>query len=174
MDGRIDPKQAALILGSARSEGDTALLAEQIQAQTHWPVVDLLQYRITPYNYEHQYPNDDFLALVKSLLTYPVWVMATPVYWYTMSSVMKVFFDRITDLLKIEKDLGRSLRGKNLAVITSSNGDHLGAQFFLPFQETARYLGMTFLAGQHTLPNQNNQELLASFIQQINVHANLA
>jgi multimeric flavodoxin WrbA len=44
--------------------------------------------------------------------------MVTPVYWYTMSGIMKVFFDRFSDLLRIEKDLGRKLRGKSMAVIS--------------------------------------------------------
>ncbi|MCP4458779.1 MAG: NAD(P)H-dependent oxidoreductase [Cytophagales bacterium] len=38
--------------------------------------------------------------------------MATPVYWYSMSGIMKVFLDRIYDVLTIEKELGRKLHGK--------------------------------------------------------------
>ena len=34
-------------------------------------------------------------------------IFVTPVYWYAMSGRMKVFFDRWTDLLKIDKDTGR-------------------------------------------------------------------
>ncbi len=43
---------------------------------------------------------------------YDVLIFATPVYWYSMSGIMKVFFDRITDLLTIKKDIGRKLKGK--------------------------------------------------------------
>ena len=78
-------------------------------------------------------------------------ILATPVYWYSMSGRMKVFLDRFTDLLKVEKELGRHLRGKSLAVFTTSNGDNLGVDFWHPFVKTANYLGMQYLANAHFL-----------------------
>jgi hypothetical protein len=62
---------------------------------------------------------------------------------------MKVFFDRITDLLTIEKDLGRQLRGKSMATLSCSVGNHLGDLFWLPFSETAKYLGMNYIGNLH-------------------------
>lgn len=60
--------------------------------------------------------NDDYLNLMKQILEkYETLILATPVYWYSMSGIMKVFFDRLTDLLTIEKELGRKLRGKKIA-----------------------------------------------------------
>ena len=58
---------------------------------------------------------------------------------------MKVFFDRITDLLTIEKELGRTLLRKKMAVICCSNGENLGEHFWLPFSETAKFLGMEYV-----------------------------
>ena len=49
---------------------------------------------------------------------YDTIIFATPVYWYSMSGILKVFIDRITDLLTIEKELGRKLRGKKMAVVS--------------------------------------------------------
>ena len=77
---------------------------------------------------------------------------------------MKVFFDRITDLLTIEKNLGRQLRGKRMAVISTSNGSHLGDQFWLPFSASAQYLGMEFLGGLHTLRG-GDEETIKKFIE---------
>lgn len=46
-------------------------------------------------------------------------ILATPVYWYSMSALMKTFIDRWGDLLDIRKDIGRRLTNKELYIITS-------------------------------------------------------
>lgn len=140
-----------IILGSSRKDGDTAKLARVLQEKSNWDSIDLNAYEISYYDYEHQNANDDYLPLMREIIAhYDTLVFATPVYWYSMSGIMKVFFDRLTDLLTIEKDLGRSLRGKYMAAISCSGGNHLGEQFWLPFAETANYLGMDFIQGTHT------------------------
>lgn len=140
-----------IILGSSRKEGNTAQVARFIQEKTAWDLIDLNAYEFSYYDYEHKNASDDFLPLMNSIITnYDTFIFATPVYWYSMSGVMKVFFDRLTDLMTIEKDLGRKLRGKSMAAISSSGGNHLGDQFWLPFSESANYLGMRFIQGIHT------------------------
>jgi hypothetical protein len=81
-----------------------------------------------------------------------------------MSGIMKVFFDRITDLLTIEKELGRKLQGKNMAAISCSIGNNLGATFWLPFSETAKYLGMEYLGNIHIISGKENEMRLRKFI----------
>ena len=73
-----------------------------------------------------------------------------------MSGIMKVFFDRLSDLITIEKELGRKLRGKNMAVFSVSNGNNLGENFWLPFKHTADYLGMNYLGNLHTYSDKDN------------------
>ena len=157
------PSNGVIILGSARSDGNTAAIAQQLSADLQWPIFNLLDYQIEPYSYQHDYTNEDFQHLIEELHNYETWVFATPVYWYAMSSTMKVFLDRFTDLLKIHKDLGRQLRGKNMAVITSSNGGNLGDDFFIPFRASAEYLGMNYLAEGHTLQGVDNGATLEGF-----------
>jgi len=84
-----------------------------------------------------------------------------------MSGIMKVFLDRLTDLLIIEKELGKKLRGKNMAVISSSNGGNLGDAFWLPFTATANYLEMEYLGNIHTIAGEKNVAVLERFINQI-------
>ena len=84
-----------------------------------------------------------------------------------MSGIMKVFFDRITDLITIEKDLGRKLRGKYMAVITTSDGNNLGENFWLPFKHTAEYLGINYVTNLHTSSQQLNIEELNEFMHSI-------
>lgn len=157
--------KTVIILGSSRKNGDTAEVVKQLVPKANWDVVDLNDYKIGYYDYEHKNSNDDFLPLMKSLIgQYDTFIFATPVYWYAMSGIMKVFFDRITDLLEIEKDLGRKLRGKNMAAISCSVGNNLGDAFWLPFSETAGYLGMNYLGNVHVIAEEENNQELEEFI----------
>lgn len=141
-----------VILGSARSEGDTSKVVDALILKSDCDVIDLNDYKFSYYDYNHKNRNDDFIPLVKSAVEkYDMIIFATPVYWYSMSAVMKVFFDRLSDLITIEKELGRKLRGKNMAALSCSVGGNLGEAFWLPFRHTAEYLGMNFLGSFHNV-----------------------
>ena len=160
--------RSVIILGSSRSDGDAKTVVNSMRKIVNWDLVDLNDYDFSYFDYLHLNRDDDFIDLMKHLLSnYDTLIFATPVYWYSMSGIMKVFFDRITDLLTIEKDLGRKLRGKNMAVISCSNGSNLGDSFWLPFKESARYLGMTYLAETHIITGSNFDAVLKNFIQQV-------
>lgn len=157
-----------IILGSARNDGDAGALALKLNDLAGWDIIDLNAYRMGHYRYDGVYTDDDFLALAKKVISaYDTFIFVTPVYWYAMSGIMKVFFDRLTDLITIEKDWGRKLRGKSMAVATCSNGDNLGESFWLPFSETAKYLNIAYLANIHTIVNQDDDMALKSFIETI-------
>ena len=157
-----------LIVGSSRSDGETSILTNELTKESNWDLIDLNDYNFSYFDYEHENRDDDYLTLMAELIKkYDTLIFATPVYWYSMSGIMKVFVDRITDLLTIKKDLGRQLRGKKMAVISCSNGNNLGENFWLPFSETAHYLGMEYLGNVHTISGQNNEEKIAEFIKLI-------
>lgn len=139
-----------IIVGSSRSNGNTSKIATKISSQINADIIDLRQYAISYYDYESTNIVDDFLPLIKSILEkYDTLIFATPVYWYAMSGIMKVFFDRFSDLIRIEKELGRKLRGKNMFVISNSDDDKLNYDFHLPFRLSAKYLGMNYLGEKH-------------------------
>ncbi|MCR9717732.1 NAD(P)H-dependent oxidoreductase [Vibrio parahaemolyticus] len=71
-------------------------------------------------------------------------VFASPVYWYSMSAQLKVFFDRLSDLLTIEKELGRKLKGKSISVLSTGYNLDLPACFVQPFELTASYMQLEF------------------------------
>ena len=66
-----------------------------------------------------------------------------------MSGLLKDFFDRMSDLLHYKKELGRKLRGKNMAMISNSGENDLRIGFEMPFVESAKYLGMNYLGNTH-------------------------
>ena len=146
------PMKTIIILGTSRNDGDTSKVISTLQEISKWDLIDLNHYRFSYYDYAHENAGDDFIPLMRNIITnYDTLVFATPVYWYSMSGIMKVFFDRLADLLEIEKDLGRKLRGKNMAVLSCSIGNNLGESFWLPFVETAKYLGMKYRGNVHTV-----------------------
>ena len=134
-----------IILGSSRSNGATYKAIKNIIADhPETPIIDLNAYNISPYDYEHSNKNDDFLLLMERIVGHNPIVLATPVYWYTMSAQMKTFIDRFSDLLAIAKDTGRKLRGKSVYVINTFS-ESIPEGFEAAFSQTCDYLGMKYL-----------------------------
>ena len=132
-------------MGSARKQSDTENLLRIILADTAYTRLDLLDYKITPYAYDGNYPKDDeFLKVVTALLQHDTVIWATPVYWYTMSGLLKTYFDRLTDSITIKKELGRKLKGKNTYLVAVGADAELPDGFIVPFKATAAYLDMHF------------------------------
>lgn len=137
-----------IINGSHQLNGNTSRLIQQLFPNTS--SLNLLDYNIEIYNYNETYSDcDQFISIIEEIIQYEEIIFATPVYWYAMSSLMKIFFDRITDLLHSNNQLGYQLKNKNIQVVTSSNGNHLDEIFFEPFKETCKYLEMHFIKGSH-------------------------
>lgn len=140
-----------IIQGSSRSEGDTHKVVLKLQELTQFDVIDLKRKEIGHYDYEFNNRDDDFIDLFKNIVNkYSTIIFVTPIYWYSMSGLMKVFFDRISDFLKLEKDYGRRLRGMHMASVSSSNDDRFYDGFDMPFKNSAAYLGMDYLGHLHT------------------------
>lgn len=145
-------KNQVIIVGSSRKKGNTVFIAEAVAQQLGAEVINLSDYNFSYYDYESNNKNDDFLPLMKEIIQkYDTIIFATPIYWYSMSGIMKVFFDRLSDLIRIEKDLGRKLKGKRMAVISNSHDfeNELDYNFYIPFQKSAEYLGMQYLGNKH-------------------------
>ena len=140
-----------ILLGSARSDGNTAKAAATLAQQLDARVVDLLDYQLSPYRYTADYPTDDqFIHLIETwVLSHDHIVLASPVYWYTMSAQLKVFLDRFSNLLTTHKALGRQLRGKQLSVLSCANDEQINVSFYDAFQRTAAYLGMKYSGAWH-------------------------
>lgn len=150
--------QTVIIQGSSRTDGDTSFFSDEL---THHIAADLIQlksYSIGHYDYNHQNVDDGFLSLIRDLIeTYNTWIFASPVYWYSMSGHMKVFLDRISDLLhEPHKDLGRQLRNKKMAVISVSNADDKPESFYDAFKMSAAYLGMDYLCQTHVYRTESD------------------
>ncbi len=155
-----------IIMGSARSTGQTRTAIETIIGDANIPIVDLHSLNISPFDYEHKNEYDDYIPLMERVTgENDLIILATPVYWYSMSTTMKIFIDRVSDLLSIRKDVGRKLRGKKIFVIASF-GTSLPRGFEDPFSQTCEYLGMEY-RGCSFIYHGNDQDLLQGNKEQI-------
>lgn len=152
-----------IIFGSSRSFGNTRKMVNEVKEQNIIDLVDLNTLNITPYDYEHRNQNDDFIPLIERIITYDIIIIATPVYWYSMSTQVKIFLDRFADLLEIRKDLGRRLKRKKLFVLASFKSSYpIG--FEATFEQLCDYLGMEYLGTSFIYSGTENLEFLKNNI----------
>jgi multimeric flavodoxin WrbA len=142
--------KTVIIQASSKSKGDTNTIVNFLNTDNQFDFIDLKTKDIGPFEYDFKNADDDFIGLMEKMIeNYDTIIFATPVYWYSMSATLKLFFDRLSDLLHYKKELGRKLRGKNMAMLSCSNTNDLRDGFTMPFVESAKYLGMNYLGDVH-------------------------
>jgi len=109
-------------------------------------VAGLSEKEISPYDYEHKNRSDAFEPLMERILLHDQIIFASPVYWYAVSAQMKVFLDRISDLLDLPELLehSRQLRNKCAYVPCTSIYEEVLEPFIGAFRDTFDYLGVRF------------------------------
>ncbi|WP_266205660.1 flavodoxin family protein [Pontibacter kalidii] len=134
-----------VILASARRNSDTQLLACKLLAEQKYELINLLDFRVSPYTYAGKYETEDqFIGIARQLLQHEQVIFATPVYWYSMSGLLKNFFDRLTDLVTTQKELGRKMAGKKVHLLAVGSDEELPTGFEEPFRLTAAYFNMHY------------------------------
>jgi len=161
---------AITLFSSSRRNGNTGTLINLVAHKIGMEVIDLDKANISPFDYEHKNKGDDFLPLMEKVLTYDHIVFASPVYWYAVSPAMKIFLDRLSDLLTFPDllDMGRELRGKNGYIVSTSTHHELSSTFLDAFVKTFDYLGMSYGGFLHMdctegFNFEKNQDEIVSF-----------
>lgn len=131
------------IFGSSSSQGKTRDFIDEAIKGRDIELIDLKKLDISHFDYEHKNKNDDFINIIEKILEVDHIILVTPVYWYTMSSYMKVFLDRITDLIIFYPEKYNKLKGKRLSVVTTF-GSSKPEGFEYPFSQTCNYIGMDY------------------------------
>lgn len=154
-------KTVTTFFGSARLNGKTGWLLDQVTASFNKHKdndmairnIDLYDYKISPLsrsfieNKSEAPLDDDMKELIPMILTSKVILLATPIYWFTVSGIMKNFLDRWYDFSDERAKL--NLDGKGLAVLTA----HANPSSTMPFpvykmmEEGANFLNMVYLGG---------------------------
>lgn len=137
---------AIALFSSSRRHGNTGQLIDHIAGELAIEVVDLATLNMSSYDYEHRNRNDDFEPLMRRLLKFEQLIFASPVYWYSVPSAMKLFLDRLSDYLELPDllDEGRRLRGKQAYIVCTSICAKPPASFIHTFVDTFEYLGMHY------------------------------
>jgi len=129
-----DLKKVLVLLGSPRKKGNSALLAEKIArgAKSKGAEIEMIRLhdlRIAPCKscYACQEPGskgcsikDDMQKIYHSMLEAEAWVIASPVYWFTMSAQTKLWMDRCLAFPAYGKD---PFNGKKIAIAMSYGGE---------------------------------------------------
>jgi len=134
-----------VILGSSRYESNTLASVDKIFGEGNYQSIKLLDYNVSPYNHTGQYPKkDQFMDIFEQMIHHDRIIFATPVYFYTMSGLMKSFIDRLYDFMTIYTELFPRLKDKKLFVVASGSEHDLPVGFEIPFEKTAEFFKMTY------------------------------
>jgi len=130
MTKKKNGKKVLVLLGSPRKNGNSAILADKIAkgAKSAGAKVETLfihGMEISPCNscYACQKPNnkgcsikDDMQIIYRKLREADAWVIASPVYWFTVSAQTKLWMDRCFALLP---DSAEVFANKRIAIAMS-------------------------------------------------------
>lgn len=143
--------KAIAVFASARRNGNTGKFIDLIANKLDIQIIDLLEKNISPYDYDHNNINDDFIPVMNQLLAHDKIIFVTPVYWYGPCAQMKTFIDRTSDFLDVDelRNIGRSLRNKTAYIVCTSISDDADSSFINSFRNTFDYLGMNYAGYVH-------------------------
>ena len=181
MTKKIDSKKILVLLGSPRKKGNSTTLAEKIikGAEAAGATVEKIYLHgqnIAPCQacYACRKPDskgcaidDDMQPIYQKLIEADAWVIASPVYWFTMSAQTKLFMDRCFSLFNNQKE---ALAGKRIAIAMSygdSDPFNSGCVNALrTFQDAFAYVGANIVGmiyGSADKPGEikSNQALMA-------------
>ena len=65
---RLEKMKTVIIIGSSRKGGDTTRIVDRFLGKSNWDLIDLNDYEIGYYDYEHNNRDDDYLPLMKELI----------------------------------------------------------------------------------------------------------
>ncbi len=130
MENKAETKQVLVILGSPRRKGNSSILAARISrgaksAGAEVETLFLQDLEISPCRgcdtcQKHDSKGcaikDDMQKIYSKLIKADVWVIASPVYWFTMSAQTKIFMDRCYALPAYTKN---PFAGKRIAIAMS-------------------------------------------------------
>ncbi len=125
-----ESRKVLVLLGSPRKKGNSAILAGQIimgaeSAGAEVETIFLHEKKIAPCQscYACQKKDskgcaidDDMQPIFQKLINTDSWVIASPVYWFTMSAQTKLFMDRCFALSAYQKN---PFAGKRIAIAMS-------------------------------------------------------
>ncbi len=168
-----------IVKGSPRREGNSAVLAEQVAEGARSAGARVESFYLHHMDiracdacdacqsepYRGCIVEDDMQVLYPKLLEADAIVIASPVYWFTVSAQTKLFMDRCYALVDKE---GYALRGKKIGIVmTYGDADPFASgavNAFRTFQDGFRYVGAPiagFVYGSASAPGEIRSDTAA-------------
>lgn len=144
----------AVIYGGTRPNGNTETLTELVIKGLAVNRIFLKDYRILPIeDFRHSeggFPDvdDEYNTVIKQIIDHDILIFATPVYWYSMSGIMKNFIDRWSQTLRDSSfpDFKKQMAAKQ-AYVVAVGGDApyiKGLPMIEQFQFIFSFMGTAF------------------------------
>ena len=145
-----------MLVGSSRRGGNSELLADFVIRDIEHEKVYIKDLHIRPIeDLRHttngfQAVNDDYDRVVEVIMKSDVLIFATPIYWYSMSGLMKNMIDRLSQAIRDERypNLKEHFK-KILSIVVAVGGDEpkiKGLPLIQQFQYTFEFLNMPFFS----------------------------
>lgn len=150
----MDDMNIATFIGSSRTDGNSELLANEVLKGINHQKIYLKDLLIRPIeDLRHtkegfQIVEDDYEQVVKAFMENDVIIFATPIYWYSMSGVMKNMIDRLSHAIRDEGYPQFKERLQEVeTIVIAVGGDEpriKGLPLIQQFQYTFDFLNMRF------------------------------
>ncbi|MBF8970002.1 NAD(P)H-dependent oxidoreductase [Streptococcus sp. NLN76] len=94
------------INGSPNKNGNTVKLAKKVLGDEGYESLHLVDYKI--YDYGQEFPDDQFQEVVEKVFQADHVVIGSPVYWHSMSGMIRNFLDRQYEVVE-DQLMGKEL-----------------------------------------------------------------
>ncbi|AVK96551.1 flavodoxin family protein [Lysinibacillus sphaericus] len=162
------------LYGSSRQHSNSEELANYVLEGISHEKLYLKDLNIVPiHDLRHdaqgfQYVEDDYDHIIQALLTSDIVLFATPIYWYSMSGIMKNVIDRLSHAIRDERfpQLKEQLQTTE-AIVLAVGGDDpriKGLPMIQQFHYIFNFLNMPFssyIIGKANKPGDIAQDALA-------------
>lgn len=164
----------AVIYGSTRQNGNTEYLTKFAIDGLEVEQIYLRDYKIEPIDDRRHSEsgfsdvNDDYNGLVERMMKHDTFIFATPIYWYSMTGIMKNFIDRWSHTMRDEKFPGfKNQLGTKKAYVIAVGGDNphvKGLPLIQQFNYIFQFMGMSFegyVLGKASRPGDISEDFRA-------------
>ncbi|KOO51938.1 flavodoxin family protein [Viridibacillus arvi] len=142
------------IIGSSREDSNSEILADLVTKDLTHTTIDLKNLSIQPiHDLRHtdggfQFVDDDYDTIINAFLESDLIIFSTPIYWYTMSGIMKNMIDRLSHAIRDERFPQFKEKIKSVeAIVVAVGGDEpkiKGLPLIQQFKYTFDFLNMRF------------------------------
>lgn len=166
----------AVIYGGTRQNGNTERLTEQAIEGFHAERIYLRDHNIQSIeDMRHsqdgfQEKNDDYNSIIDRILSHNILIFSTPIYWYSMSGIMKNFIDRWSQTMRDPKYPNfKKEMAKKKAFVIAVGGDNptiKGLPMIQQFQHIFDFMGIDFggyIIGRGNQPGEVTNDKEAFF-----------